>query len=336
MPVLVRSYAKINLGLKIGVRREDGFHELRTIYQTVALYDTLRVDFGRGSGIEIRCKDPRVPCDETNTCYRVADRVLRALKGRGKAVITIDKHLPVEGGLGGASGNAVATLLALEKAVGQALPAAERLRIAAEVGSDLPLFLYGGLVLGTGRGEEIWPLPDLPAMPIVIVTPRIGVSTAKAFADWDTLAAREAAPSRGAKLTGNGSSGTINQFSGSVYEWLTGTLTRQTRESATGVPAVSGDRAETLLLDLVRTGISNDFERVVFPEIPELREAKRALERAGAGYASLSGSGSSLYGLFRDAERASRTAEELTGKGIPAQATTLLPREQYWREMWEQ
>ena len=108
MPVTVRSFAKINLGLGIGALRGDGFHELRTVYQTIALHDVIRVSVGRGSGIEIRCEDPRVPKDESNTCYRIVERAMAALKARGRVVIEIEKRLPVQGGLGGASGNAVA------------------------------------------------------------------------------------------------------------------------------------------------------------------------------------------------------------------------------------
>ena len=152
MPVSVRSFAKINLGLAIGAKRDDGFHELRTIYQTIALHDVIRVDVSRGSGIEIRCKDTRVPSDESNTCWRIAERVMRSLKQRGKVVITIEKNLPVQGGVGGGSSNAVATMFALERVLRMDLPPCERLRIAAEVGSDLPLFLVGGTVLGCGRG----------------------------------------------------------------------------------------------------------------------------------------------------------------------------------------
>ncbi len=110
-----------------------------------------------------------------------------ALGAKGRVTIEIEKRLPVQGGLGGASANAVATLLALERALRKRLPQAERLRIAAEVGSDLPLFLVGGTVLGVERGEQVYPLPDLPAIPCVIVTPEIGVSTPRAFADWDAL-----------------------------------------------------------------------------------------------------------------------------------------------------
>ncbi|MGH9644496.1 MAG: 4-(cytidine 5'-diphospho)-2-C-methyl-D-erythritol kinase, partial [Terriglobales bacterium] len=100
MPTAVRSFAKINIGLYIGPLRASGFHELRTVYQTIALADTVRVTVGNGTGIEIRCKDARVPDDESNTCWRMADRVLRSVKRRAKVVITIEKSLPVQGGVG--------------------------------------------------------------------------------------------------------------------------------------------------------------------------------------------------------------------------------------------
>ena len=322
MPVSVRSFAKINLGLAIGRRREDGFHELRTIYQTVALHDAMRIDVQKGTGIEIRCKDPGVPEGETNTCWRVAERVLKALKTRAKVVIAIDKRLPIQGGMGGASANAVATMLGMEKVLKQELAPRERHRIAAEVGSDLPLFLLGGLVLGVGRGEEVYPLPELPELPCVIATPEIGVSTPAAFQHWDDLMAGNIG-----KLTSSGTSDTMNEFSHRAFEWLSGL-------SLSGVPAKGRDRAETLLLDLVRTGIENDFERVVFPEHPELRDVKRVLEREGAKYASLSGSGSTVYGLFDNQAKAETAAGRLSAQGIPAQATTTLPRAEYWEQMF--
>src|ERR1700687_4245682 len=129
MPVTVRSFAKINLGLRIGALRPDGFHELRTVYQTIALHDIICIRVSRGTGIEILCNDPRVPRDESNTCYRIAERVMAALQARGRVVIEIEKHLQVQGGLGGASTNAVATLLGLERALKKVLPAKEKLRI---------------------------------------------------------------------------------------------------------------------------------------------------------------------------------------------------------------
>jgi 4-diphosphocytidyl-2-C-methyl-D-erythritol kinase len=321
MSTSIPSFAKINLGLKIGPARPDGFHELRTIYQTIALHDVIKVDLQRGTGIEVRCKDPRVPADESNTCYRVAERVMRALRGRGKVIIWIEKCLPVQGGLGAASSDAVATMFALEHEVGIQLSSEERLRIAAEVGSDLPLFLIGGTVLGIDRGQEVYALSDLPRMHLVVLTPTVGVSTPQAFADWDALVAREV------ELTHAGAAGTIKQFGSVVYTWLNkGFL-------STGVPAEGGDRAETQLLDLVRAGIENDFERVVFPEHPELREAKRVLEREGARYASLSGSGSTLYGVFASAKIARTAAERIGAVGWTAVATTTLQREEYWKQM---
>jgi 4-diphosphocytidyl-2-C-methyl-D-erythritol kinase len=324
MSTSVRSFAKINIGLKIGPLREDGFHELRTIYQTVALADTVRVDVGRGVGIEIACKDQRVPADESNTCWRVADRVLRALKVRGKVRITIEKQLPVQGGLGAASSNGVAAMMALEKELKRQLPAEERLRIATEVGSDLPLFLVGGTVLGTGRGEQIFPLEDLPSFHCVLATPEIGVSTPAAFADWD----KKWPPRlKDPKLTPANGSDRMNVFSRTVYEWLSGSF------SLTGVPGKGWDRAEALLLDLVRTGIENDFESVVFPKYPAIREVKRALERSGAKYVSLSGSGSAVYGLFSDQETATKAAGKLKDNGLAAYATVTLPRERYWKLM---
>jgi len=327
MPVAVRSFAKINVGLEIGPRRADGFHPLRTLYQTVALHDRLRLDLARGTGIEIRCKDKRVPGDESNTCWRMAERAMKALKARGRVVIHLDKALPLQGGLGGASSNAVATLLAIERLFGKQLAPEERLRLAADVGSDLPLFLVGGTVLGVGRGEEVYPLEDLPALDCVVVTPEIGVSTPQAFADWD--AKSQGAGSRGqgvGKLTAE--SDRLNGFSRAVFAWLSG--------SSTGVPAQSsGNRAEALLLDLVRAGIENDFERVVFPQHSELCAVKRALEREGAVYASLSGSGSSLYGFFKSAELAKKAATRLSAEGMRAVATKTLRRREYWKRLWE-
>jgi 4-diphosphocytidyl-2-C-methyl-D-erythritol kinase len=332
MSTSLHSLAKINLGLKIGPRRLDGFHELRTIYQTIALYDVVRVEALAGSGIEIQCTEPAVPLGESNVCYKVAERVMQAAKARGRVVIHIEKQLPVQGGMGAASSNAVATMLALERELDLKLTPDDKLRIAADVGSDLPLFLIGGTVLGVGRGEEVYALEDLPSLPLVVVTPPLGVSTPAAFARWDLLSARET------ELTPSPTPGTINRFSNAVFRWLSPSLPWQSSaagEPATGVPAGSGDRAETLLLDLVRAGIENDFERVVFPEYPELYEAKRVLQREGAGYASLSGSGSTLYGLFTSAEEAQRAAQRMRKAGHAAIAATTVTRHRYWELLFQ-
>src|SRR5712691_812564 len=343
MTVSVRSFAKINLGLRIGARREDGFHELLTVYQTIGLHDVIRVSVARGSGIEIQCADPRVPKDDSNTCFRIVEKAMREINAKGRVTIEIVKRLPVQGGLGGASANAVAALLGLEWALKKFLPTAERLRIAAEVGSDLPLFLVGGRVLGVGRGEQVYPLEDLASMGCVVVTPEVGVSTPKAFAQWDRVmsgasvgvAARTAglrpAGQPGAavptqaevdKLTVPGASDRMNELGRGLSAWL--------GESYSGAPFRRG-RRENPLLGLVRAGIKNDFEQVVFPEYPELSEGKSALERTGAKYASLSGSGSALYGLFASKESARAAAARLRKQGWSAQATVTLTRREYWK-----
>jgi 4-diphosphocytidyl-2-C-methyl-D-erythritol kinase len=341
MTVIVRSFAKINLGLYIGALREDGFHDLRTIYQTIALHDLIRVSVGRGTGIEIACNDPRVPCDGSNTCHRIAERVLDKLGLGGRVTIQIEKRLPVQGGLGAASSNAVAAMLGLEWALKKRLTQPDRLRIAAEVGSDLPLFLIGGTAVGVGRGEEVYPVQDLPAFPMVVVTPEVGVSTPKAFADWDKLAlddhSRSAIASRARapaphspELTHSHASDRLLEVGRALSAWL---MLSGKDSPHTGASAKGGSRAGKLLLDLVRTGIENDFERVVFPQYPELRDMKAALERAGADYASLSGSGSTLYGLFRTREAAGKAASRLGKQGLKAQATATLARAQYWKKI---
>jgi len=378
MTVAVRSFAKINLGLYIGAPRADGYHDLRTVYQTIALHDVIRVSIergvgrksGRGSGIEIVCKDPRVPLDSSNTCYRMAERVLEELGAKGRVRIEIEKRLPVQGGLGAASSNAVATMIALERALKKRLSGATRLRIAAEVGSDLPLFLVGGTVLGVGRGEEVYPLPDLPSVAMVVVTPEVGVSTPRAFADWDGLVQGDGAAelrsawtgegarphtdtgqspvatqahadrqshtaqnhtTRNHELTGAGASDRLFEVGCALSAWLIDS--NNSGYPNTGASAKGGSRAGNLLSDLVRTGIENDFEKVVFPQYPELRDIKGALERAGSRYAALSGSGSTLYGLFRSAADAAKAASRLQKQGLKAVATSTLTRQKYWKRI---
>jgi 4-diphosphocytidyl-2-C-methyl-D-erythritol kinase len=355
MTVAVRSFAKINLGLYIGAARADGYHDLRTVYQTIALHDVIRVSVGRGSGINILCKnkDPRVPLDSSNTCYRITERALDTLGAKIRVSIEIEKRLPVQGGLGAASSNAVATMLGLERALKKKLSGVERLRIAADVGSDLPLFLVGGTVLGVGRGEEVYPLPDFPSVPMVVVTPEIGVSTQKAFAEWDALAGAELrsawtgggarpdtnntdtglAQTRGPntgpeQLTAPRSSDRLVEVGCALSAWLSG-------YPNTGASAKGGSRAGNLLSDLVRTGIENDFEKVVFLEYPELRDIKGALERAGAKYTSLSGSGSTLYGLFQSPADALKAASRLRKQGLNAVATRTLTLPRYWKRIFD-
>jgi 4-diphosphocytidyl-2-C-methyl-D-erythritol kinase len=338
MSVTLRSFAKINLGLAIGPARPDGFHALTTVYQTIALHDLLTVSASRAGStrIKLTSNDGRVPLDGRNTAWKMVERALAVLGMTGEVAIHIEKRLPVQGGLGAGSANAAAALLGLERALGVALADEERLRLAAEVGSDVPLFLIGGTVLGLGRGERVSPLADFDAVPCIVAVPEVGVSTPAAFREWDA---------RHSQLTPKAATDRLEGLSRSVS-----TAWSQPRSSGVSWAASSGsgfseadmaqkgDLAETPLLALVRTGIANDFEEVVFSQHPFLADIVRALAGSqpedAALYAGLSGSGSALFGLYPSTEAADRAAERVRERGIVALRTETLPREQYWRRMW--
>ena len=199
MGTRVRSYSKINLGLAIGAVRPDGFHGLTTLYQTLDLHDLVTVT-ARKAGetkISLTTNHPFVPRDGRNTAWKMAERCLVRLGVSAEVEIHIEKRLPVQGGMGAGSANAAAALLGLERELGVALPGVERLQVAAEVGSDVPLFLLGGAVLGLGRGELVVPLPDLVGMHCVVAVPAVGVSTPAAFKAWDELVRGQGSGSRG-------------------------------------------------------------------------------------------------------------------------------------------
>src|SRR5438067_12694161 len=160
MPTHVRSHCKVNLGLHIGPPRTDGFHGLSTLYQTLALYDIVtvsaaRVPQGEPTRITLTSNHLQVPIDARNTAWKMVERALVRAGVSAEVTIHIEKELPVQGGLGAGSANAAAALIGLDREVGLSLSQADRLRIAAEVGSDVPLFLIGGAVLGTNRGEAV-------------------------------------------------------------------------------------------------------------------------------------------------------------------------------------
>jgi 4-diphosphocytidyl-2-C-methyl-D-erythritol kinase len=176
----IQSYAKINWTLDVLFKREDGFHELRTIYQTVSLHDTLTITETDGP-IEILCDDPRVPRNETNLAFKAA-ALLRETAGFSKgARIEIEKRIPVAGGLGGGSSNAAATLLALVKLWEVEIDDRTLFRIAASLGSDVPFFLMGGTALGVGRGEEVYAIEQAACEHLLLVNPGFAVSTRDAY-----------------------------------------------------------------------------------------------------------------------------------------------------------
>lgn len=371
MPTAVRSHAKINLGLRIGAPRSDGFHALVTVYQTLELHDIVTVVARRATRTILRLasNDSRVPPDGRNTAWKMVQLALNTLGIAAEVEIHIEKRLPVQGGLGAGSANAVAALVGLETELGLGLPSQPhdpgtsssqpsplegwnrnlagvslngpalwpslRLKIAAQVGSDVPLFLIGGTVLGVDRGQEVYPLPDIESLWCVVAAPSVGVSTPQAFRDWDALCAAEG-------LTATASTDKLNELSRAYAIAFAGAVPGGWQGAgSSGVLPVGRDLAGPQESALVRTGISswiqNDFERVVFPQQPSLAEIKRLLAVAGtpeaALHASLSGSGSALFGLYLTRGDAEAGRERLQTAGVKAFLTRTLPRSEYWSQM---
>lgn len=188
----IRSYAKINWTLEVLFKREDGYHELRTIYQTVSLHDTLTI-IETGDGIEVACNDPRVPSDETNLAFKAAALLREAAGIQKGARIEIEKRIPVAAGLGGGSSNAATTLLALTKLWKVEIDEQELIRIAASLGSDVPFFLIGGTALGVGRGEAVYPVEQIVSEHLLLVNPGFAVSTRDAYQKLSRLTRPEPA-----------------------------------------------------------------------------------------------------------------------------------------------
>ncbi len=439
MATSVRSYAKINLGLGIGAPRPDGFHALATVYQTIELHDLVTVTARPAAvtALRLTSNDARVPTDGRNTAWKMVELALKMMGRTAEVEIHIEKRLPVQGGLGAGSANAVAALVGLEAELGvsaipgprihggtrlgvaggdSAIPPFEqkalegwgtrlevergvrgipgpnsgtwgthgsvvepnaagggsdfppfeqkalegwgtqglagkpagipgwlslRLEIAAEVGSDVPLFLIGGTVLGLDRGQEVYPLPDVEPTWCVVATPEVGVSTPQAFRDWDGLCAKEG-------LTPEASVGKLNELSRAYASAFAGAIPGGGQGAGSSGVLASNDIGREDLAGpqesaLVRTGISswiqNDFERVVFPQQPSLAEIKRLLmgadppEAALSLVAMLSGSGSALFGLYLTRGDAEAACERLRPVGVKSYLTRTLPRAAYWRDM---
>jgi len=378
MATRVCSYSKINLGLAIGPVRPDGFHELATLYQTLALHDLVTVEAKPSTGesrITLTTNHPQVPTDARNTAWKMVELALKRANVAAEVTIHIEKSLPVQGGLGAGSANAAASLNGLEHELRLSLSGTDRMELAAEVGSDVPLFLLGGAVMGTGRGECVEAMPDLPATWCVIAVPEVGVSTPQAFRDWDERQTKGIAIDESATLTSPAQPDRLEELShvyatvlrdcpsdfgfipepeqtpdtsgivhGRSLETQQGGLEEESSEHG----STWNGLAENTLLALVRTGIENDFESVVFPQYPLLREIKRLLMGTPAGvssgtpgdssgtafYAGLSGSGSALFGLYRSEADARAAQQRVQATGCKALLTETLPRQEYWRRMF--
>jgi len=254
MWMTVRSYAKINLFLSIGARREDGFHDIVSIATTVDLHDELSFEIS-GRGIEIIAEESHdsLPPLEQNSIYRAIDGVRRLRHLETGMHVRLKKRIPMGAGLGGGSSNARAALHALDMLLGLRLTPAERLSLSAALGSDVPLFMHGGAVRMAGRGEMITPLADFDPYHVIIVKPPFSIDTGQAYRSWDE--------------SGSGS--------------------RPPLEPPGRIPP-----------------LYNDFERVLFPRYPVLGEIKATLLHEGCEAASLTGSGSAVYGLVMNREAA--------------------------------
>ncbi len=267
----VPAFAKINLGLRVHGRRPDGYHEISTVFQTVTLRETLSFQATADDKFELVCSDPSIPTDDSNLVLRAAS-ALRERFGVGRgARVELEKAIPAGGGLGGGSSDAAVTLAALAALWEIETEAGELAEVGARLGADVPFFLTGGTALGTGTGTAIRPLEDAPKMHLVIVAPGIHVSTAEAYGALGAPALTKVEP-----LVNLSVSRTEADFPDSLCDvWL------------------------------------NDFEAVVVRLYPEIGRARARLVGSGAARVMLSGSGSSVFGVFESKGAAERAGEAL-------------------------
>lgn len=298
--VTVQSFAKINLDLRVLYKRPDQFHELRTVFQTISLADTIRIRVEPARRTKLTLGGNLDIPD--NLILRAAEAVLRAARIHAAVHFELDKRIPMGAGLGGGSSNAAAILLALPVLTGAVIPFEKLIKIGTALGSDVPFFLYGGTALGIGRGTELYPLPSVPARPGLLIAPGIHVSTAEAYRDL----ARTPLTTPTADVD---------------------TVTFQSFVSALCDPAAGGDW-ESLS--------ANDFEGAVFRRHPALLAIKRRLGKSGARPALMTGSGSALFGLFDSRNLVQQAARELAVT-LPAGATTVrmtLLTQRAYRNRW--
>jgi 4-diphosphocytidyl-2-C-methyl-D-erythritol kinase len=270
--VRIPAFAKINLRLDILGKRADGFHELRTVFQTISLHDELWLRISRKPGITLTIQGNESLSQEPsrkNLVYRAVEALRRELETRGGVEIMLEKKIPAGRGLGGGSSDAAAALLGYLHLTKRKLAPARLLEIAASLGADVPFFLLGGRALGVNKGDEIYPLADIPKRHLLIVSPKdIHVPTPDA------------------------------------YRWLKAKPLRLTK------PAVNPKLFEfcALCWSAQGSGLSNDFEGPVFRRHPRLDKVKRQLLQRGAAEASLAGSGSAVFGVFPSPALARRAA----------------------------
>ncbi len=291
----VAAHAKINLYLKILRKRPDGFHDIETAVQTVSLHDTLSLELRR-EGICLEVDDKTVPPGPENLAWRAA-AVLQAPGSAPRGVhIRIRKAIPAGAGLGGGSSDAAAALLGLRRLWGLDLPDRELEILAASIGSDVPFFLHGGTALLRGTGTLLKPLPDLDGYEVLIVFPGVPLSTRKVYAG--------------------------------TSESLTSAL--KISSMAGFEHTLKGDLAKEVET-WVRAG--NDLEPYARSLCPPIGEIKDGLETAGAGAAAMTGSGSAVFGVFRNPDAIERAVAFARKRGFAAVRCVPLGREEYQRRV---
>jgi 4-diphosphocytidyl-2-C-methyl-D-erythritol kinase len=323
--VRVRAFAKINLGLRVLGLRSDGYHEIRTVFQTIDLHDQLEITLERGSGISILCADPSIPSGRDNLVYGACKLWRTATRFAGSIRVILGKRIPAGSGLGGGSSDATACVLGLEELTGDFLDAAARFRIAAKLGSDVPFFLIGGRVLGCGRGEEVYPLTDLARQyHCLVVFPGFKASTAEAYKQIAGQAAPEFRPVRGQARGGGSKVATA---------WLNKPATTPVRPNLTKNPRARKVNSFGVWSQYPCNEwgpAENDFEQFVFAKWPELERLKIQFIRAGAETALLTGSGSAIYAIFDSARQLNRACG-VVPPGWTVFRTRTLSRHEYQR-----
>ncbi len=279
--ISVASFAKINWILKILGKRGDGFHEIATVFQTIDLRDRLRFEAQSSEEVSLEVRGRPVAQGSDNLLTRTALLLRERLGVRRGVRMRLDKKIPVGAGLGGGSGNAAVALLALNRLWDLGLDDARLRSLAAELGSDVAFFLSGGTAAGTGRGEILTPLPDLPETDLLLLYPGFEISAREAYESgrWGPL-------KTGPELTNREAESTILRFRAAV---------------AAGQDA--GALAE------------NDFDGPLLAQRPPLARARRALTRAGCRRVILCGSGSTLLGLA-PRETLAEAAEKVSREGL--------------------
>ena len=296
MLVTVPCFAKLNLDLRVLSKRTDGYHDLRTIFQTISLKDSLSIDFDFAKRTQIELDSSVEIADYL--VVRSANLLLDHLKVKARIRFALDKQIPMGAGLGGGSSNAATVLIALPALAGRLIPPEQLAALAETLGSDVPFFLHGGTVLGLGRGTELYPLPDLPQHHVLVVSTGIHVSTAEAYQALGRSVSNA--------LTSAQESPILREF--------------QTIAWALDSPA------------LEQLPLKNDFEPAVFKIHPELAAVARKLRRLGAKPAMLTGSGSAVFGVFDSSAGAQRAAGEFrSARTFPVRFVNRRQYQTLWR-----